>query len=52
MLVPELWDPVDETFTQLAPMQTPRNYHSTALLLPDGRVFTLVGVGYAVVERR
>ena len=39
VLVPELWDPVDETFTQLAPMQTPRNYHSTALLLPDGRVF-------------
>ena len=39
VLVPELWDPVDETFTQLTPMQTPRNYHSTALLLPDGRVF-------------
>ena len=29
-----------ETFTtQMAPMQTPRVYHSTALLLPDARVF-------------
>jgi hypothetical protein len=39
VLVPELWDPVSQTFTLLAPMQTPRNYHSTAVLLPDGRVF-------------
>jgi len=39
VLVPELWDPVSETFTLLAPMQTPRPYHSTALLLPDARVF-------------
>jgi galactose oxidase len=39
VLVPELWDPVRQTFTVLPPMQTPREYHSTALLLPDGRVF-------------
>ena len=39
VLVPELWDPVSQTFTRLPPMQTPRTYHSTALLLPDGRVF-------------
>jgi hypothetical protein len=39
VLQPELWDPASETFTLLAPMQTPRNYHSTGLLLPDGRVF-------------
>jgi hypothetical protein len=39
VLVPELWDPVSRTFTILPPMQTPRTYHSTALLLPDGRVF-------------
>jgi galactose oxidase len=39
VLVPELWDPVSQTFTRLPPMQTPRNYHATALLLPDGRVF-------------
>ncbi|MBV9081574.1 MAG: DUF1929 domain-containing protein [Acidobacteriaceae bacterium] len=43
VLVPELWDPVSETFTQLNPMQTPRTYHSVALLLPDARV--LVGGG-------
>jgi galactose oxidase len=35
----ELWDPQTETFTRLSAMQTPRNYHSTALLLLDGRVF-------------
>jgi hypothetical protein len=39
ILIPEIWDPVTEVFRQLAPMQTPRNYHSTAILLPDGRVF-------------
>lgn len=38
VLVPELWDPETETFTQLPPMAAPRNYHSVALLLPDGRV--------------
>jgi len=40
VLVPELWDPRTERFAALAPMQTPRNYHSVALLLPDGRVFS------------
>jgi len=49
VLVPELWNPTSETFTQLAPMQVPRTYHSTALLLPDARVFVagggLCGVG-------
>jgi hypothetical protein len=40
VLVPELWSPVTETFIPLAPMATPRNYHSVALLLPDGRVFS------------
>ena len=39
VLIPELWDPVSETFSLMAPMQTPRAYHSTALLLPDARVF-------------
>jgi len=40
VMTPELWDPVTERFTLLAPMDTPRNYHSVALLLPDGRVFS------------
>jgi len=39
VLIPELWDPVRETFSQMKPMQIPRVYHSTALLLPDARVF-------------
>lgn len=43
VLAPELWDPVNQTFTVLPPMQTPRTYHSTALLLPDGRVFVSGG---------
>lgn len=36
----ELFDPVIETWTTLPPMTVPRQYHSTALLLPDGRVWT------------
>ncbi|WPB55468.1 discoidin domain-containing protein [Xylophilus sp. GOD-11R] len=36
----ELWNPVTETFTTLAPMTSPRNYHSVALLLPDARVIS------------
>jgi hypothetical protein len=37
-LTPELWNPVNEQWTSLAPMREPRLYHSVALLLPDGRV--------------
>jgi galactose oxidase len=51
VLMAELWDPQTETFTRLAPMQTPRNYHSVALLLLDGRVFVggggLCGAGFS-----
>jgi hypothetical protein len=39
ILVPEIWSPVTQKFSLLNPMQTPRTYHSTALLLPDGTVF-------------
>ncbi len=38
VLTTEIWNPQTETFRQAAPMQVPRNYHSIALLLPDGRV--------------
>jgi hypothetical protein len=36
----ELWSPATETWRTLAPAAIPRLYHSTALLLPDGRVLT------------
>jgi len=34
----ELWSPTAQTWTTMASMHTPREYHSTAVLLPDGRV--------------
>jgi galactose oxidase len=40
VLTPEMWNPATETFVSLAPALVPRTYHSVALLLPDGRVFT------------
>ena len=39
VMIPEIWDPVTERSIDMAPMEVPRHYHSTALLLPDGRVF-------------
>jgi Domain of unknown function (DUF1929)/Glyoxal oxidase N-terminus len=40
VLTPELYDPVAATWTQMAPQTAPRMYHSTAVLLPDGRVLS------------
>jgi hypothetical protein len=37
---PELYDPVAATWTQMAAQAAPRMYHSTAVLLPDGRVLS------------
>jgi hypothetical protein len=34
----ELWSPQTQTWTTMASMHTPREYHSTALLLPDARI--------------
>jgi hypothetical protein len=34
----ELFDPMTESWSTLAPMHTPRSYHSTAILLPSGKV--------------
>ncbi|MFC7308846.1 discoidin domain-containing protein [Streptomyces monticola] len=39
-MTPEIWDPATGTFTRMATMAVPRNYHSVANLLPDGRIFT------------
>ncbi|MEU4346296.1 discoidin domain-containing protein [Streptomyces sp. NPDC023838] len=40
VMTPEIWDPATGRFTPLATMAVPRNYHSTANLLPDGRIFS------------
>jgi hypothetical protein len=40
VLQTELYDPAADTWTPLCSMRVPRLYHSTALLLPDGRVLT------------
>ncbi|WP_405594013.1 discoidin domain-containing protein [Streptomyces sp. NBC_01410] len=40
VLTPEIWNPATGTFTAMASMAVPRNYHSVANLLPDGRIFT------------
>ncbi len=34
----EVWSPVTETWTKMASIKNPRFYHSSALLLPDGKV--------------
>src|SRR3954462_8654960 len=39
VMEPEIFDPLTETWTTDVPMEVPRIYHSTALLLPDGRVW-------------
>jgi hypothetical protein len=39
----ERWDPATGQWTTLAPQAVTRQYHSTALLLPDGRVLSSGG---------
>lgn len=38
VLATEIWDPATRRFSPTAPITVPRNYHSIAILLPDGRV--------------
>jgi YVTN family beta-propeller protein len=40
VLTPEIWNPDTGTWRNAADMQVPRNYHSLAVLLPDGRVWS------------
>ncbi|KAF2998698.1 hypothetical protein E8E14_004610 [Neopestalotiopsis sp. 37M] len=39
-LVPEIWNPATHEFAKAAKSPIPRNYHSTAILLPDATVLT------------
>ena len=48
----ELWSPATETWRTLATMQEPRHYHSTSLLLPDGRVLVAGAAGSVPTSRR
>jgi hypothetical protein len=45
VLTPEIWNPATERWTPVASMGMPRMYHSTAVLLPDGRILTAGGEG-------
>jgi Concanavalin A-like lectin/glucanases superfamily/Domain of unknown function (DUF1929)/Bacterial Ig domain/Kelch motif len=40
---PEMWDPPTQSWTPLAPEVNERMYHSTSVLLPDGRVLVAGG---------
>ncbi len=46
----EMWDPVQETWTTMASAQMPRMYHSTLILLPDGRLVASGGNGLTQPE--
>jgi hypothetical protein len=43
VLPAEMWDPKTGSWTTLASMKVARLYHSTAILLPDGRVLSAGG---------
>ncbi len=43
VLAPEIWNPQTGQWREVADMDVPRNYHSLALLLTDGRVLSAGG---------
>lgn len=44
ILPTEIYDPETDTYTTAATLNSPRQYHSVCVLLPDGRVFSAGGV--------
>jgi hypothetical protein len=40
VMTPEMWTPSTGLWTKMAAQDEPRNYHSVAVLLPDGTVFS------------
>ena len=50
VLIPEVWDPETEVWTELPAMAEARMYHSSTVLLPDGRV--VVAGGEAAGRKR
>ncbi len=40
VLTPEIWNPTTQAWRAVADLSIPRNYHSVALLMPDGRVWS------------
>ena len=48
----EMYNPEAKTWSWMAPQKRPRLYHSTALLLPDGRVISMGSNPYAnIIEK-
>jgi hypothetical protein len=43
VLPTEIWNPASETWSASTPIAAARNYHSTAVLMPDGRVLVAGG---------
>lgn len=49
VMEPEIWNPDTGSWRGMANMTVPRDYHSTAMLLTDGRVIT-AGGGYSASD--
>ena len=50
ILATEMWDPDTDTWTTMAAHKRPRLYHSSALLLPDGRVLLAGGGAFGAAH--